>query len=727
MMKKALFAALLSLFTVSFWGIEVGGHISSDTVWSPAEGPYIITSFLYIDAGVTLTILPGVQVQAVGAHLSDIYNFKWTGSAQPHAKMIIVHGTINAIGTPDNPITFDTEQAGEDYRWGGIYIYPGAPMSTFEYCEISNVFFCDYIPDQWSLAAISFENGLLKVSNCRFENNYIAVSTGNLKMDLVIYKCKFISNVSYPAPFGGSYFFGAGTVPDPIPQNNYKLIIARCHFTGRSSFGGSGYYVDTLFLFNTLDHHISEQYQNTSFRHEHGTSSSYGNVAYNGKGGWGCWTPTPSDTAFARRNRLYKQPDAAPIGYPLYVGAGGLGKGYVSDNYLHGNVRAQSSRSNATTAFIYNNIIESCQSGGALLFDVMGSTDQGGQVRFFNNLVRYIGNYQISTCVISRRTAPFIYNNHLLNFHFLQSSHNANEVYTNNIIDCNSWAAGGMSEEYYPLIINNCLSEALAIPEFWGSVLNGGGNFVADPMFIDPVNDNYQLSYESPCIDSGVNRPDLPDFDIRYHKRVVSATGDGPQTVDIGAYEYGSVYIGGIRGYVYDAVTNLPVDCVKIEISGTLPEFSDTLGCFQYPTGVGNYTVRASRWDYKDLVIPDIEVVLGEETLLSIPLEPENVDNDESVQMPLAADFGLNNYPNPFNPSTTIGFIAPEAGNVRLSVLNIKGQKVKELYGGPISKGHHSVLWDGLDDRGVAVSSGVYFVRLEMAGRAQVHKMVLMK
>jgi hypothetical protein len=118
---------------------------------------------------------------------------------------------------------------------------------------------------------------------------------------------------------------------------------------------------------------------------------------------------------------------------------------------------------------------------------------------------------------------------------------------------------------------------------------------------------------------------------------------------------------------------------------------------------------------------------LGEETLLSIPLEPENVDNDESVQVPLAADFGLNNYPNPFNPSTTIGFIAPEAGNVRLSVLNIKGQKVKELYGGPISKGHHSVLWDGLDDRGVAVSSGVYFVRLEMAGKAQVHKMVLMK
>ena len=726
-MKRTFFAALLSLFIVSVWGLEVGGHISVDTIWSAADGPYVITSFLYIDAGVTLTIMPGVRIHAVGALKDDIYNFKWTGSTQPRAKMIIVHGTINAIGTPGNPITFDTEQAGEDYRWGGIYICPDAPMSTFEYCEISNVFFCDYIPNQWSLSAINFANGLLKVSNCRFENNYIALGSGNQKMDLVIYKCKFISNDSYPAPFGGSYFFDAGAVPDPVPSKNYNLIIARCHFTGSSSFGVSGYYVDTLFLFNTLDHHISEQYQNTSFRHEYGTSSSYGNVAYNGKGGWGCWTPTPSDTAFARRNRLYKQPDAAPIGYPLFVSAGGLGKGYVSDNYLYGNVRAQSSRANATTAFIYNNIIESCQSGGALLFDVMGSTDQGGQVRFFNNLVRYIGDYQYPTCVVSRRTAPFIYNNHLLNFNVLQASHNSNEIYTNNIIDCDAWTSLSISEEHHPLMINNCLSESLLIPGFWDSLLNGGGNLFTDPLFADSLNGDYRLSPESPCIDSGVYRDDLPDFDIRYHKRVVAGDGVGEPVVDIGAFEYGSVYIGGIRGYVYDAVTNVPVDCVKIEIAGTLPEFSDTLGFFQYPTGVGTYTVKASRWDYKEMVIPGIEVVLGEDMLLSIPLEPEYEANDESVQVPLAVDFGLNNYPNPFNPSTTIGFIAPEAGDVRLSVFNTKGQKVKELYGGSLSKGHHSVAWDGLDDRGGAVSSGVYYVRIEMNGRSQAHKMVLMK
>ena len=137
-MKKYIVIALLSLIAVSFWGLEVGGHISSDTTWSPANNPYLISSFLYIDAGVTLTILPGVQVRALGAHLSDSNDFKWTSGREPRAKMIIVNGTINAIGTPDSPITFDKSQADPHYRWGGIHLNLGASKSTFKYCEFRN-------------------------------------------------------------------------------------------------------------------------------------------------------------------------------------------------------------------------------------------------------------------------------------------------------------------------------------------------------------------------------------------------------------------------------------------------------------------------------------------------------------------------------------------------------------------------------------------------------------
>jgi hypothetical protein len=166
---------------------------------------------------------------------------------------------------------------------------------------------------------------------------------------------------------------------------------------------------------------------------------------------------------------------------------------------------------------------------------------------------------------------------------------------------------------------------------------------------------------------------------------------------------------------------------VKIEIFGKLPEFSDTLGCFQYPSGSGNYTVRASRWDYQDLIIPNVQVAQGEDIILNIPLVLTNVANDDNIQSPEPADFGLTNYPNPFNPTTTISFIIPYTGDIKLSVLNIKGQRVKGLYSGLISKGHHCIVWSGLDDRGTVVSSGVYFVRVEMNGMSQTHKLILIK
>jgi hypothetical protein len=246
-------------------------------------------------------------------------------------------------------------------------------------------------------------------------------------------------------------------------------------------------------------------------------------------------------------------------------------------------------------------------------------------------------------------------------------------------------------------------------------------------MFADTLNADYSLSANSPCIDAGAYRPDLPDFDIRYHKRVVPGYIDGPRAIDIGAYEYNSVYIGGIDGYVYDSTSGSPVDCVKIEILDKLPEFSDTLGCFQYPSGAGTYSIKASRWDYRDLIIPNVVVVEGENTILNLPLVNSSVTNEDDTQSPEPTDFGLSNYPNPFNPSTTISFIAPKSGDLKLSVFNIRGQKVNMLHKGLISKGHHKILWNGRDEKGSAVSSGIFFVRVEMNGMSQTHKMILIK
>jgi len=85
------------------------------------------------------------------------------------------------------------------------------------------------------------------------------------------------------------------------------------------------------------------------------------------------------------------------------------------------------------------------------------------------------------------------------------------------------------------------------------------------------------------------------------------------------------------------------------------------------------------------------------------------------------------NYPNPFNPSTTISFYLSQDDNIHLSVYNIKGQKVKDLYSGNIESGRHTVVWNGNDNDNRQVSSGVYFYRINTTQGSETKKMLLIK
>jgi len=96
---------------------------------------------------------------------------------------------------------------------------------------------------------------------------------------------------------------------------------------------------------------------------------------------------------------------------------------------------------------------------------------------------------------------------------------------------------------------------------------------------------------------------------------------------------------------------------------------------------------------------------------------------DES-EFKTVTSFELNqNYPNPFNPSTTINYYLQKAGQVKLTVYNVKGQKVKTLVDNKkINSGHHSVTFNG-----DALSSGVYFYKLESGKNSLMKKMLLVK
>jgi hypothetical protein len=85
------------------------------------------------------------------------------------------------------------------------------------------------------------------------------------------------------------------------------------------------------------------------------------------------------------------------------------------------------------------------------------------------------------------------------------------------------------------------------------------------------------------------------------------------------------------------------------------------------------------------------------------------------------------NYPNPFNPTTTIAYDLPKGADVTLELFNINGQKVRTLINSFQTAGRHSVLWDGTNSSGQQVASGMYFYRLTSGKITQTRKMLLLK
>jgi flagellar hook assembly protein FlgD len=87
----------------------------------------------------------------------------------------------------------------------------------------------------------------------------------------------------------------------------------------------------------------------------------------------------------------------------------------------------------------------------------------------------------------------------------------------------------------------------------------------------------------------------------------------------------------------------------------------------------------------------------------------------------------FDNYPNPFNPSTTIRYALPGQANVTLRIYNILGQEIRTLVNERQSAGVRSVVWDGRNNLNQAVSSGIYIYRLQAGARVLSKKMILLE
>ncbi|MDD3536059.1 MAG: T9SS type A sorting domain-containing protein [Candidatus Cloacimonetes bacterium] len=119
--------------------------------------------------------------------------------------------------------------------------------------------------------------------------------------------------------------------------------------------------------------------------------------------------------------------------------------------------------------------------------------------------------------------------------------------------------------------------------------------------------------------------------------------------------------------------------------------------------------------------------VMFMELQITFPIPGDDPGANDDHTVPAVSRMLSPNYPNPFNPETTISFDMPKAGNARVDVFNVKGQLVKTLFDGAALYGKNTLVWNGTDNNGNNVPSGVYFYRLNANGTSESRKMMLMK
>lgn len=102
-------------------------------------------------------------------------------------------------------------------------------------------------------------------------------------------------------------------------------------------------------------------------------------------------------------------------------------------------------------------------------------------------------------------------------------------------------------------------------------------------------------------------------------------------------------------------------------------------------------------------------------------------ENNENLTQKVGNILSLTNYPNPFNPITTISFDLNNETEVSVTVYNMKGQKVKQLVKDQFSAGQHSIEWNSTDSNNKSVSSGIYFYKISTSEDEEMKKMLLLK
>lgn len=279
---------------------------------------------------------------------------------------------------------------------------------------------------------------------------------------------------------------------------------------------------------------------------------------------------------------------------------------------------------------------------------------------------------------------------------------------------------------YGNTIIDSVASDTLnTLGDFW---FNGGGAYVGDVNgdsaddFIGcfGITTGYGVWFGGSIYDN------TPDF-IGDHGGSLSAVGYGDLNNDgYSDLVMGNKYWYNYQGKVYfymgseNANGTVDLDYPAPVITGT--QFGSVVAVGDFNNdGYDDAAVGASEgnsWQDDGYVY----VYAGNDSL-----SETTVSINEESTIPDLPGISFSNYPNPFNPTTTISFSLATAQNIELEIYNIRGQLVRTLVKSQQPAGKNSVVWNGTDDSNNPVSSGIYFSRLRTYSVTQSKKLMLLK
>ncbi len=289
----------------------------------------------------------------------------------------------------------------------------------------------------------------------------------------------------------------------------------------------------------------------------------------------------------------------------------------------------------------------------------------------------------------------------------------------------------------YPYIVNCDIqhgSFGISSPELpAGHFLN---NINSNPLWVSPseevgylanINDvDYHLQENSPCIDAG---------NFNYD--------ENGSISDIGAYTVnGWAGTGSVINtppqiiYILPGNTNLSiVDIHEIHFSVFAQDFESDVTYTWYLNSVNQNTDdNTFIYNFNQNGVYEIKCIVSDgenevEQLWNITVNITGNSGDEAIPEITRL---IGNYPNPFkssgfgrNQGTTINFTVKKGDKAKIEIFNVKGQIVKTY---PVFKtGHHKIIWEGKNNNGRRVASGIYFYRLKSKFASQIHKMLLLK